>query len=294
MQASLLFCVRFALTLQKIKIVSKIVKRSITGTIYVALLVLAITVGDIFFTFVFGLILILGILELSNLLSQKERQLPLFTALDIVGGLSLFLTSYLANEYPGAVNPLLCYLPYILVRSVAQLYVKNSNAIISLAISAFTQIYIALPISLLNSIYFDYGTPYLLLICLIFIWINDTGAFCVGSMIGKHKLFTRISPKKTWEGFFGGLIFNIAAAIAFSELLCPEIAESFSTAGWIAFAAIVTVFSTWGDLIESLIKRSAGVKDSGTILPGHGGVLDRIDSLLLVAPASLIYFYIML
>ena len=118
------------------------------------------------------------------------------------------------------------------------------------------------------------------------IWLNDTGAYLVGCTIGKHRLFERISPKKSWEGFFGGMVFCIAAG-AFAHLLIGG-----SQAIWIPFAIIVSVFATWGDLVESLIKRTAGVKDSGNIMPGHGGVLDRIDSLLFVAPAILAYLFL--
>ena len=110
-------------------------------------------------------------------------------------------------------------------------------------------------------------------------------------MIGRHRLFERISPKKSWEGFFGGLLFAIIAGI----VLNVYFADYFGTMGlgaWTAYAIVVSVFSTWGDLVESLIKRNAGVKDSSNIMPGHGGILDRIDSLLMVAVATTIFFYL--
>jgi phosphatidate cytidylyltransferase len=115
------------------------------------------------------------------------------------------------------------------------------------------------------------------------IWINDTGAYCVGSTMGKHRLCERLSPKKSWEGFFGGMAFCIIASGIYALIAHGDMLTS------IAFGLLVCVFATWGDLFESMLKRSAGVKDAGNIIPGHGGVLDRIDSLLFVAPAAAIF-----
>ena len=122
----------------------------------------------------------------------------------------------------------------------------------------------------------------------MFIWLYDTGAYCVGMLLGRHRLFERISPKKSWEGVIGGIIACVAGAYVtnywFDEFFqVPDINV------WVGLSVVVAVFATFGDLVESLIKRTVGVKDSGNILPGHGGILDRIDSLLLVAPAVLIY-----
>ena len=130
--------------------------------------------------------------------------------------------------------------------------------------------------------------PRLLLGVFMFIWLYDTGAYCVGMLLGRHRLFERISPKKSWEGVIGGIAACVAGAYAtnywFDEFFqVPE----FSI--WLGLSVVVAVFATFGDLVESLIKRTVGVKDSGHILPGHGGILDRIDSLLLVVPAVLIY-----
>jgi phosphatidate cytidylyltransferase len=120
------------------------------------------------------------------------------------------------------------------------------------------------------------------------IWLNDTGAYCVGSLLGKHRLCERLSPKKSWEGFFGGLVFCIAAGIVASYILSDSI-YSFMIIT-ISLGVVVCVFATVGDLFESLIKRTLHVKDSGNLIPGHGGILDRIDSLLFVAPA-VFFFY---
>ncbi|MBR5030969.1 MAG: phosphatidate cytidylyltransferase, partial [Muribaculaceae bacterium] len=151
-------------------------------------------------------------------------------------------------------------------------------------------VYVALPLSMLNAIASQYS-PMMVLAMFIFIWLNDTGAFLVGCAIGKHRLFERISPKKSWEGVFGGTAVVIAAAICFATI--PALGNLFNPQGlslgvWIILGAVTVVASTLGDLFESLLKRTAGVKDSGNLIPGHGGILDRIDSLLFVALATVI------
>jgi phosphatidate cytidylyltransferase len=161
--------------------------------------------------------------------------------------------------------------------------------------------YIILPLICLLFIYSK--SAWYALALFIFIWINDTFAYLVGITIGKHKLWPKISPKKSWEGFFGGLVFTILAAILFCYLLIGEISGeislctecenvkslSFYMLNWIIFAIIVVIAGTFGDLFESYLKRSLNVKDSGTILPGHGGLLDRFDSILFAAPGAMIY-----
>ena len=127
----------------------------------------------------------------------------------------------------------------------------------------------------------------------IFLWSSDTGAYCFGSMLGKHRLFPRISPKKSWEGSVGGAFVAIVASqiiASFSQDFNAQ-SELLNRLAWGGLALVVVVFGTWGDLVESLLKRKLGIKDSGNILPGHGGMLDRFDSSLLAIPASVIYIY---
>ncbi len=136
------------------------------------------------------------------------------------------------------------------------------------------------------------ATRHIVLIMFIMIWLNDTGAYCVGSLLGKRRLFPRLSPKKSWEGFWGGMAFCIAAgATCYFAFNHDEVMlwGNRSLSAWIGFGIVVCIFSTWGDLFESMIKRTVGAKDSGKLIPGHGGILDRIDSLLLTAPAAFIY-----
>ena len=123
----------------------------------------------------------------------------------------------------------------------------------------------------------------------LFLWSSDTGAYCVGSLLGRkipYKLFPSISPKKSWEGSIGGATFCIAASFALAHFF-----PIMSTAAWVGMALIVVLFGTWGDLTESLMKRHLGIKDSGNILPGHGGVLDRFDSTIMAVPAAVVYLY---
>ena len=185
-------------------------------------------------------------------------------------------------------SALTVYLLYLTFRLVMQLYSQESSPLTNIAYSYMGQMYIALPLGLMSMYYTLPDGKFLLLAMFIMIWLNDTGAFLVGSMIGKHKLFPRISPNKSWEGFIGGVVFAIASSFVFKYCF-PSYFENISIFGLAGMGAVVGAFATWGDLVESLIKRTLGVKDSGKLLPGHGGILDRIDSLLLVIPASLLY-----
>ena len=171
--------------------------------------------------------------------------------------------------------------------TIVQLYRPRQNAVHSLERSFFSLGYIALPVSLLNCIV-SLSAPRLLLGVFMFIWLYDTGAYCVGMLVGRHRLFERISPKKSWEGVLGGVLACGAGAYV-THTWFDEFFQSPGMEVWLGLSVAVAVFATFGDLVESLIKRTVGVKDSGSILPGHGGILDRIDSLLLVAPAVLIY-----
>ena len=238
----------------------------------------------------FALFIVLGTVELHHLVDNKASVIAnkrTAIALDCIGGLALFTTFWGLNFNPsGSVTQvaIAAYLLYFALRMILQLYMKSDNALQSLADSALTQVYVALPLSLLNILY-DEGV---LLAIFILIWLNDTGAFCVGSMLGKHRLFERISPKKSWEGFWGGMAFCIIAGVVF--YFCGGTFGNLKLAEWIMLGICVSAFSTWGDLAESLLKRTLKVKDSGHLIPGHGGILDRIDSLLLVSPTSVIYF----
>ncbi len=276
-----------------------IVKRTIFGGIYVALIVASLLLWDTckcLFLVLFSLFVILGMNEASKLLNHKGKPIPiLIKAIDVLGGFGLFVAFFgYYNLYSHEILILCALAAYLLVRFTVQLYLSSRNAVADVQQSLGALLYVAFPISLLNTIASDFS-PRIVLAMFIFIWLNDTGAFLVGCTIGKHRLFERISPKKSWEGVAGGAAFVIAAAIAFACV--PWMKEVFnpinlSVATWIALGVVTVIASTLGDLFESLLKRTAGVKDSGNIIPGHGGILDRIDSLLFVTLATVIILQI--
>ena len=270
-----------------------LIQRVLSGVIYIALIVAAILLLDnspVVFLLVFSLFIVVGISELITMAQDEGTQSWLVNVIDMLGGVGVFVAFYL--HYEGATSqsrswwllPIACYL---LLRCIVQLYRPKQNALHSLERSFLAMGYVALPVSMLNGI-MSITAPRLLLGMFIFIWLYDTGAYCFGMLFGKHRLFERISPKKSWEGVIGGVVACIAGAYA-SFYWFDEFFQVPDLATWIGLSVVVAVFATFGDLVESLIKRSVGVKDSGSIIPGHGGILDRIDSLLLVAPAVLIY-----
>lgn len=276
-----------------------ILKRALFGGIYVALIIASLLLWDTTkwpFVILFSCFIVLGMNEASKLLNYDGKQPSwLIRVLDILGGIAIFISFFGYYNVPSASGLLLIPIAaYCLLRFTVQLYMPDHNAIADVRQSLGALIYVALPLSMLNTIASQYS-PMMVLAMFIFIWLNDTGAFLVGCAIGKHRLFERISPKKSWEGVFGGTAFVIAAAVCVATI--PALGNIFNPQGlslgvWIALGAITVVASTLGDLFESLLKRTAGVKDSGNIIPGHGGILDRIDSLLFVALATVIILQI--
>ena len=192
----------------------------------------------------------------------------------------------------------LLLIPVISVVMGIELFRKVERPFDSLAHTFFSIIYTAVPFSMFPFAAFSQTgleplipmegiqfSPGILVGFFLLLWTNDTGAYLVGSAIGKHRLFERISPKKSWEGFFGGMILTLLVARLISGWL--GVAD---TTGWMIIALIISVAGTLGDLLESMLKRSLGLKDSGTILPGHGGFLDRFDSVVVAFP--LVYLYL--
>lgn len=261
--------------------------RALTGIIFVAVLTGAICFHSYSFLALFSIITGLTIWEFCGLMKHYENA-TLQRAINVIGGIYLFIATF---TYANGLTDGKIFLPYllfILFTIIAELYYKAPNPINNWAFTLFAQLYCAGSFSMLNFISAVPGTmaytPLFVMAIFIFVWLDDTGAYLVGSMIGKRKLFERISPKKSWEGFFGGLTFALASSLVFAYYF-PEI----SYCQWLGLAAIVVLFGTWGDLAESLLKRTLEVKDSGNILPGHGGMLDRFDSVMIAVPACYIY-----
>lgn len=265
----------------------KLVTRALSGLVYVAIIVCAAFCGETGIMCLALLLGVLAVLEFSHITHHSERRDILVVLLNIAGICCFALVNLMF--------PVIIWFILWTILLVVELYRKNENPIASLGNSALIQLYIGLPLAfmvVLNDTGFGLSRPsmtVLLLFCCL--WINDTGAFLTGSLIGKHKLFPRISPAKTWEGFFGGFLLVIAACVIFWRF-CPSffgIPSGFSSLKWIGLGVVISVAGTFGDLLESLLKRSLHIKDSGNIMPGHGGILDRIDSFLLAMPAMFIY-----
>lgn len=267
-----------------------LITRALTGIIFVVILAGSIYFNPLSYFIVFAIIVFLSLKEYYTLTQActVNKTSPWIYSL---GGVYLFAATFLYQGNYADGRILLPYLLFIMYVIISELYKKDADPIANWAFSFLGQVFVALPFSLMNLIVFTRQTgpgstytPLLLLAIFIFVWLNDTGAFLIGSWFGKRKLFERISPKKSWEGFYGGLLFALAGSVLF-EWLEPEI----SWYKWTGLAAVIVIFGTWGDLAESLLKRTLHVKDSGHLLPGHGGMLDRFDSVIMAAPAALIY-----
>lgn len=275
-----------------------LVTRAITGALFVAVMVAGFLAPH-YMVVLFAVITGLTIWEYTGLVSEIEG-VSVNRFISTVAGVYFFVA--LAGLRLGFVEGFSVFVPYILTiiyLIIAELYLKNENPIMNWAYTMFGQMYIALPLSMMNILAFQYDAHgnktidlLLPLSIFIFLWTNDTGAYCAGSLLGKHKLFPRISPAKTWEGSIGGGVFVILVAAAIGYFVDnPAQGTTMSIVEWIGLGIVVSVFGTLGDLVESLFKRTLGVKDSGNILPGHGGMLDRFDSSLMAIPAAVVYLY---
>lgn len=268
--------------------IKSVATRAVTGAVYVAIVVGSVLWNKYSFATVFIAFSALASAEFYHLTKDLTHTPRGTRFVDILGSILLFLTLYIYADFNMSGIITVPYIVYFLVRFIMQLYDKVERPLEGWAYSFLGQIYVALPFALCNILYFRFS-PLILLSLFVFIWINDTGAYLVGCTIGKHRLFERISPKKSWEGFWGGLILAATAAYIASLYF-----NDLNTWQWIGLALTCSIFGTWGDLCESLIKRSLNVKDSGNILPGHGGWLDRLDSVLLAAPAAILYLFIVM
>jgi phosphatidate cytidylyltransferase len=273
-------------------------KRAISGAVYIFLLLASILYSTESFLILFGVFLIISLFEFCNLI-QVDKLIP------ILSGTSLYVLITFFSNYNESKSSDIQTLDIILlvstllvsIKCIVFLFDNSIQSVSNLSKYLYLLGYITLPFVFITKISFgvnDYN-PKIIIGLFILIWTNDTFAYIVGKSIGKHKLFEKISPKKTIEGFFGGLIFAIFAGYLISMYLIKPSAQ-FSDKSiliWVIIAAIVGVIGTIGDLIESKFKRIAGVKDSGKIMPGHGGVLDRLDSVIFVAPFIFLFYKIL-
>jgi len=266
----------------------KLITRAITGIVLVLVMLTAIMASQYSFALLFLIILTASIYEFNNLFKESEVQPNKFFSYSV--SIILFATTFLIAKGNIDTKYFLGLLPFFLMIMAAELYRKKEKVAENIAVTIFSIIYLAIPISLISFLVFpeilsaNAYTPKLLIALFSLIWIYDSGAYLVGVSIGRHRLFERISPKKSWEGAIGGTLIAITASYFISGFI-PEI----KLIHWIAISILTVVSSTFGDLTESMFKRYFGIKDSGNILPGHGGVLDRFDSLFFAAPVFVVY-----
>jgi phosphatidate cytidylyltransferase len=280
------------------------ITRTITGILFVAIMVTGICLRGDAMILLFALITGLTLWEFTGLVNEHVADTTVNRFITTAAGVYLFLA--FAGYCTGIVPPSV-FIPYLLTLIylfISELYLKQKNPIQDWAYTMLSQLYIALPFSMINVLSFQadplsgqIAYHWLLpMSVFIFLWANDTGAYCAGSLFGRHKLFPRVSPGKTWEGSIGGavIVLIIAAVISYfagSDASLSTLNAQLSTLKWLGLGLVVVFFGTWGDLVESLFKRTLGIKDSGNILPGHGGMLDRFDSSLMAIPAAVIYLY---
>ena len=273
------------------------IARTITGILFVATIVVCF-LNPTAMIFLFALVTGLTVWEFTGLVNDRPG-VAVNRFISTVAGVYFFLA--MAGTTSGFTSSTV-FIPYlitIIYLLVAELYAKQEDPVHDWAYTMMSQMYVVLPFSLLNMLAFraaPEGIMYVYTLPLsvfVFLWVNDTGAYCCGSLFGKHKLFPRVSPGKSWEGSIGGGVFVLAAAALVWYL--TDVYDMNPTGmgmlEWMGLGLTVVVFGTWGDLVESLFKRTLGIKDSGNILPGHGGMLDRFDSSLLAIPAAVVYLF---
>lgn len=263
--------------------------RAGAGTIYILVILLGLLGGRFSFLAVFGAILGSGLFEFYRMV-EKDTAHAISKIFNILMGVVIFISVFLYLESIHIYLLPVFILTYLLILIASAIFLRRDDILHGIIYSVFGQVYITMPLSLLMFISYspdmannEYNwVPVLALF--VFLWVNDTAAYFIGSLIGKHKLIEHISPKKSIEGFIAGIFFTLLASLIFARLY-----PGFTPIFWMGLSVVVALFGTLGDLFESLIKRTCNVKDAGDLIPGHGGILDRIDSLLVAIPAVFLY-----
>lgn len=262
--------------------------RAITGFFFVLVMLAAFFCGPYVFLGFFSLLALLCLFEFYGLIKTTgiypQQVLGLILGLLIcLGAVSFWLNASFTRYFFALIVPLSVAVFF------AELYRKSEKPFHQIAYIFLGLIYTLMPFVFFMALAFlsgnfDFHLP---LGFILLLWTNDTCAYLTGRQFGKTKLFERHSPKKTWEGFLGGILATVLVAFAIGKYF-----QEISTMQWLVCGLIISVFGTMSDLVESMLKRSINVKDSGNILPGHGGFLDRFDGLLLAAPLVFIYLYL--
>lgn len=287
-------------------------KRAISGAVYIALLLTSILFSTESFITLFGVFLIITIYEFSNIVNLNKVFSILFgtlvyASIVLVSHYNKQTTKFLNDTFNTNISLetnikqldliLLAITIVVSIKCILFLFYDSVQKVSTSSKYLYLLGYITLPFVFIVKISFgtnDYN-PKIIIGLFVLIWTNDTFAYLVGKSMGKHKLFERVSPKKTIEGFLGGVVFAAFAGFLISKLYIqpkPEFSNT-SILIWTIIALIVSIFGTIGDLIESKFKRIAGIKDSGSIMPGHGGILDRLDSVIFVAPIIFLFYQIL-
>jgi len=278
--------------------VKNLIIRAITGALFVVVLVGSLVLHPYAQLGLFAVITAMTVWEFTTIVN-RHMHLHVNRFITTAAATYLFVAVWAFNTNLMGAEVFIPYLISIIYLLVSELYFDRPENVQNWALALMAQLYIALPFASLNTLCFI-ATPagvsyyyWYALSLFIFLWSSDTGAYVFGSWLGKHKLFPRISPGKSWEGSIGGCITAIVASqviasfIPFAETVTPLTSRIL----WAGLALLTVVIGTWGDLVESLLKRRLGIKDSGNILPGHGGMLDRFDSSLLAIPAAVVYIH---
>ena len=269
----------------------EILIRTVSGIVFLIIVIGSILIHPVAFLMVFGGFTFIGLKEYFKLTKVSGKILQ--NTYVLIGLVLYFLIGLIGLAKVDVIFSLLILLLFPIIIAF-ELYSKKHDW--SRTGSVLTgYFYVAIPFGLMNSFFLlnhdGIYSIYLLLSFFVVVWCNDIFAYLLGSFFGKHKLFERISPKKTWEGSAGGLLFALLAAYILSFIF-KQLQLSFIE--WMFFAVIVVIAATIGDLSESMLKRNAGVKDSGKLMPGHGGVLDRFDAILYATPFVFIYIKFLL
>lgn len=262
--------------------------RTLSGAVFVTLLIGGVLLGPYTFLSLFFIISILSQLEFYKL--AKHYNVFPSQVIGLINGIALYAITALILIGQVHLNLILIIIPLTSLIFTVELYRKTTQPFLNISITLLGIIYAVIPFVLLALTAF-YGSmetgysPKVILGILFLQWSSDTGQYLAGRSFGKNPLFKRISPKKSWEGFIGGFIFTLAIAYVISIYY-----TDLNIINWMVIGGLIVIFGTLGDLVESMLKRSIDVKDSGNIMPGHGGVLDRFDGLIGAMP--FVYFYI--